>query len=241
LLSCRNLFWQNYKVGGSWCNTNSANCGNCGGDWCSAEPEYSFSYGPFCVKTACGCDADGKDWCDVDSYLQGDDWCNANEANCNNCAGDWCYERLSVPAPVKSPVSPPVSPPTTPSVPVMSYSYGYTWGTCCFQHGSDEDACGTCTQAASPEQWCGQSAENCIKSCPRATACYKPTPKPTSNPTSKPTSVSSTTSVPSPSPTQLKSCAGRCTLYSDSFPCQCDQGCPGFNDCCPDFYSLCFL
>ena len=67
LLCCvvRNMFWQNYKVGGSWCNANSANCGNCGGDWCAAAAaEYSYSYGPFCVKTACGCDADGKDWCD---------------------------------------------------------------------------------------------------------------------------------------------------------------------------------
>lgn len=48
-----------------------------------------------CYKGACGCDMK-KDWCTYETApLQGA-WCNANEANCGNCGGEWCERQVDL-------------------------------------------------------------------------------------------------------------------------------------------------
>lgn len=53
----------------------------------------------------------------------------------------------------------------------------------------------------------------------------------------------STNVTPSPTPTPNATpngtCMGNCGKYSSAFKCQCDKACTKYNDCCPDYNTLC--
>lgn len=92
---------------------------------------------------------------------------------------------------------------------------------CCLSAEDPGDACGTCYPSAVgyADNWCGVSAGRCV-SC-SATWCGPP---------------DSTTDGGAPASCAARSCPG---AYEPDLPCQCNERCVHYQNCCADFHAAC--